>query len=170
MTAHMDAALALLTCLEDALNARPSPPPANKIMIRVGEQVFPLLGTNDDECCTGLAWVRIAGTEEGPLSQADASGTCFNTNRLLTLEMGVRRCAPMSDASSVPTAEQWLATAFQVDSDHEAMEEAFCCIGPVLEAQSFGTVRFVSYTPVGPDGNCIGGDMLITVEADCGCP
>lgn len=170
MTAHMDAALALLTCLEDALNARPSPPPADRIMIRVGEQVYPLLGTHDDECCTGLAWVRIAGTEEGPLAQNDLSGTCFNTNRLLTLEMGVRRCAPTSDASSVPTEAQWLTTALQVDSDHEAMEAAFCCVGPILEERAFGPVRFVSYEPVGPDGNCIGGNLTLTVEVDCGCP
>lgn len=163
----MTAAQTLLACLRTALEVRPSPPPDNKIMLRAGDEVTPLLGTHTDECCTGLAWVRIAQITVNPRFQE--AGDCFVPARLVTLEMGVVRCAPQAPVNSVPTADQWTATALQVDSDYEAMEAALCCAFPDLDSLSDSAPAFGEYTPIGVDGNCIGGTMTINLEVSCGC-
>jgi hypothetical protein len=48
----------LLTCFTAQLGQLASPP--KYIQMRVGQETGPLLGANVDECCAGLAWVRIA--------------------------------------------------------------------------------------------------------------
>jgi hypothetical protein len=165
----MDAAQILLECLRTELNARPEPPPDSKIMLRAGGEVTPLLGTGTDECCTGLAWVRIASSVPNPDILDLMQAGCFATERVVTLEMGVVRCAPSSDISGVPTADQWTATALQLDSDHEAMEAALCCsYGPLRDLGNAPPVAS-EYTPFGVDGNCIGATMTVTLEVNCGC-
>jgi hypothetical protein len=170
MTAYMDAAQALLTCLENALNARANPPAA--VMLRAGEQVTPLLGTSRDECCEGLGWVRIA--EILPRTDFPGQKPCFGVGRRLTLEMGVVRCAPTSDVSTIPTEEQWTNVSLQLDSDIDAMEAALCCAFEMLDeiggsATASPELGSAGYRPTGVDGNCIGGIMTVEMEIDCGC-
>jgi hypothetical protein len=170
MTIYMTAAQSLLTCLEGALNARPNPPA--RMMLRAGEQVTPLLGQSEDECCDGLAWVRIAGVQQiRNSSDFENFGNCVGTGRRLTLEMGVVRCAPTSDVSTVPTEDQWTNAALQLDSDHDAMEAALCCLLEAFGDELGGvpTLGADGYTPTGVDGNCIGGRMTVEMEVDCGC-
>ena len=165
MTVYMNAAQTLLTCLETALNARANPP--GSIMLRAGQEVTPLLGTSKDECCEGLAWVRIAGVVQR--STFASVGECIGVGRRLTLEMGVVRCAPSADASSVPTEEQWTNAALQLDSDHDAMEEALCCLASAEDWDTMPVLGADGYRPTGVDGNCIGGIMTVELEVDCGC-
>lgn len=168
MTAYMTAAQLLLECLTDALNERPSPPPPDKIMLRAGEEVRAMLGTTVDECCTGLAWVRIVGTAPNPAF--DTAAQCIGVGRLVTLEMGVMRCAPQSSTSTVPSATQWGAAALQLDSDLDAMEAALCCLRETLSAMDTPPrLGGDGYRPFGPDGNCLGGIMQIELEVSCGC-
>jgi hypothetical protein len=161
----MDAAQALLACLETALNARANPPA--RVMLRAGEVVTPLLGTSEDECCDGLAWVRIAGVARR--TDFDAIQPCVGTGRRLTLEMGVVRCAPTSDSATVPTEEQWTNAALQLDSDHDAMEAALCCLADTGDWDPLPELGADGYRPTGVDGNCIGGLMTVELEVDCGC-
>lgn len=170
MSAPMTAAQFLLECLRTALLSRPAPPPTDKIMLRAGAEVTPLLGTLTDECCTGLAWVRIAGVEANQrFADFERSGTCFTHTRTATLEMGVVRCAPMTPKETVPGADAWTATALQVDSDYEAMEAALCCAYGDLEVLGDNPPVIGQYEPLGVDGNCIGGTMTVVVEVSCGC-
>ena len=161
----MVAAQTLLDCLETALNTRANPPA--RMMLRAGEVVTPLLGTSEDECCDGLAWVRIAGTQ--PRTSFNQVGECVGTGRRLTLEMGVVRCAPSADASSVPTEAQWTNAALQLDSDHDAMEAALCCLAAAEDWDTVPVLGADGYRPTGVDGNCIGGIMTVELEVDCGC-
>lgn len=169
MTAAMVLAQELLACLETELLAGPNPPPANKIMLRAGSEVTPLLGTGDDECCTGLGWVRIVRTE--PVrTVGDASNiVCYTQERNLILEMGVARCAPMAPVSSVPSEEQWFASALQLDADHGAMEAALCCAFSDLEGSAAEEVAVGAYEPFGVDGNCIGGTLTVTLRYTACC-
>ena len=170
MSAPMTAAQLLLECLRTALLARPAPPPENKIMLRAGQEVTPLLGKNTDECCTGLAWVRVAGVEANRrFAEFERVGTCFTHTRIALLELGVVRCAPSADVNGVPTADQWTAVALQVDSDYEAMEAALCCAYGDLEQLGDNPPIVRQYDPLGVDGNCIGGIMTVEVEVSCGC-
>lgn len=169
MTVAITLAEDLRDCLQTALLAGPNPILAQYVMLRAGAEVTPLLGTNDDECCRGLGWVRIvriSGVKGiGELDNV----SCFQQERTLELEMGVARCAPSSDISSVPTEEQWTQAAFQLDADQGAMEAAVCCAftgadNPLVEEVSVG-----EYLPFGVDGNCIGGTMSVFVRMTACC-
>ena len=129
----------------------------------------PMLSTAEDECCPGLAWVRIAGIEP-----ADAftlpNPQCINHMRSVTLELGVVRCMPTPGPGSMVTCDQWTAKALQIDSDYEAMEAAVCCLSDQAD-ELMGDADVVPgpYTPTGPDGNCIGGTLTITTVFACAC-
>lgn len=168
MTNAFTLATDLLACLQTALLAGPNPPPEDKIMIRAGSEVTPLLGTLTDECCTGLGWVRIASIS-GARDLNDSLLGCFGSERILTLELGVARCAPSPTLQAPPTEDQWLASAAQLDADQGAMEEAICCaFGP--ETDFLYNARAVGeYLPFGVDGNCIGGTMTVLLNYDACC-
>jgi hypothetical protein len=159
----------LRDCLETAIAAGPAPILPAHIMLRAGGEVTPLLGTGDDECCRGLAWVRIVRISGvRGLGELD-NVACFSQERELELELGVARCAPSAPISSVPTEEQWTAAAFQLDADQGSMEQAICCAfagdgNALVEEVSVG-----EYLPFGVDGNCIGGTMSVFVRMSACC-
>jgi len=166
MTIHMDHALTLLECYRTALIANGDEPAT--ICLRHGEFVNPSLGSQVDECCNGLAWVRIVTVD--PLrTRDDPLVKCFHTERITTLEMGIVRCLPFGTVQAPPTCDQWTAIAIQADEDHGAMETALCCAYNDLSDGGFRTVRAGTYEPTGPDGNCIGGRQQVVIETDCGC-
>lgn len=169
MTRYMDAAQELLECYRDALQAPgfPDPIPDEKICLRHGEFVAPSLGTQEDECCTGLAWVRIVNVE--PLR--DPVGLpqgCVTSERRVELEMGGVHCLPWGTVEAPPTCAQWTDVALRADAFHDAMEKALCCFAAVADAQNLAeSVTAGIYEPSGPDGNCIGGTMRVFVETSC---
>lgn len=169
MTIAMAYAQELLTCLSTALNASPNPPPEENICLRAGDHVSPMLSTNRDECCEGLAWVRIVRTDAryGP---DDFNTRCVNHLRRTVLEMGVVRCMPTPGAGEIVSCAQWTAVALQMDADHSAMEAALCCLKPIL-ATGLGDPDLSpgDYEPRGPDANCIGGTLTLTIEHACAC-
>lgn len=170
MTHAMTLAQELLACLQTRLLASPYPILAEHVMLRAGAQVTPLLGTNDDECCRGLGWVRIASiTGVRDLGERE-NVTCFQQERTLTLEMGVVRCAPTSDTSSVPTEDQWTDAALKLDSDQGDMEAAICCAFGDIEGSPAEEVSVGEYQPLGVDGNCIGGTMTVLIRMTACCP
>lgn len=168
MTQAITLAQELLACLQTALLAGPNPPPADKIMLRAGAEVTPLLGTGTDECCTGLGWVRIARVQAArQLGDLD-NVACYFNERVLELEMGVARCAPSSSIATVPSEDQWGAAALQLDADMGAMQAALCCAFLDLEGSPAEEVAVGEYRPFGVDGNCIGGTMTVTLRyTDC---
>lgn len=171
MTNAIVIAQELLACLAAELADGPNPPPEDKVMLRAGDEVTPLLGTGTDECCTGLGWVRIAEVSGVRQLGALDNVVCFQQERTLTLELGVARCAPSAAASTVPSADQWTAAALQLDADHGAMEAAVCCAFGDLDANRLvEEVAVGDYNPFGVDGNCIGGTMTVRVRMSACCP
>lgn len=167
----MDLAQILLGCLETQLQApHPWPVPADRVMLRAGEQVIPLASTSTDECCTGLGYVRIAGVQ-GVRDVTDrmAASGCFKAERLLTLELGVYRCIPTPDANQIVTAEQWSEAALKLDADWQAMEAAVCCAFGEPEQLRIGPVAVGLYEPIGPDANCIGGRTTVNIVMEACC-
>lgn len=171
MTVALPLAQTLLQCLEDSLTVNP---PA-QVCLRAGEFVNPSLSSTEDECCSGLGWVRIVDTQPLVLrGQEDLTFGCINHMRVTTLEMGVVRCHATPDADTLVTCDQWTAEAVQLEADHTAMEAALCCLQGVVTG---GTVPAITdivlkageYTPRGPDGRCIGGTMTVTAEHGCSC-
>jgi hypothetical protein len=164
MTNAIVIAQELLACLETALAAGPQPVAPQHVMLRAGAEVTPLLGTMDDECCRGLGWVRIVSVSGVRGIGERDNVVCFQAERTLTLELGVARCAPSADVSSVPTEDQWTAVALQLDADHGAMEAAVCCAFNDLEGAAAEEVAVGEYRPFGVDGNCIGGTMQVNIR------
>jgi len=153
----------LLACLQTELGASPYPIPAQYVMLRAGGEVTPLLGTRDDECCRGLGWVRVQSVSGvRTLGELD-NVACFSQERRLILELGVARCAPSSDISSVPTEEQWTEAALRQDEDQGDMEAAICCAFGDLEGIAAEEVAVGEYQPFGVDGNCMGGTMTVNI-------
>jgi hypothetical protein len=162
----MEHAVTLLDCLRTALESRPEPP--GVVSLRHGTAVIPSLGTDTDECCTGLAWVRVVSVE-GRWSRDDLAAKCLSASRIATLEMGVYRCLPWGTTGAPPTASQWTNVSVLADEDRHAMEDALCCAWAELSQDGGFPVRAGTYEPLGPDGNCIGGAMSVVLETDCGC-
>lgn len=167
MTVAMDLAQTLLLCLQNELQApHPKPILPQHVMLRAGAEVTPLLSTNDDECCRGLGWVRIAsvsGVREIN-STAAADARCFGQERILTLEMGTARCAPTPGAGAIPSEDEWTAVALLLDEDNGAMERAVCCAFAKLDDVAVG-----DYEPFGQDANCIGGTMTVRIVMEACC-
>lgn len=160
----------LLACLQTGLTASAYPIDPQYVMLRAGAEVTPLLGTGDDECCRGLAWVRIARTTNVRQVGDRDNVVCYTQERVLTLEMGVARCAPMSGPATVPTEDQWTAAALKLDSDLGVMEAAVCCAFSDIELSAADEVAVGDYQPFGVDGNCIGGTLEVNIRMNACCP
>lgn len=161
----------LLECLRDQL-ALLDDPPAN-IQLRVGQETGPLFGPNVDECCAGLAWVRISSIYPSWDSFPAADNTwlpCGPLAYAVVLEMGVAFCMPWSDSDAMidnvdpPSANDW-ATAFTKQMQHQTLmrRAAACCW---LPTQRRAVGEWAS-TPV--EGGCVGGTLTVTVSVPAPC-
>lgn len=169
MSIAMTLAQELLACLATSMSeAGGHPHPPASVCLRAGERVNPSLGSNTDECCSGLAWVRIARVENIRLGD-DVARSCISSQRRLTLELGAARCLPWGTVQAPPTCDQWTDVALLADADYTAMEQALCCFYADARANGGHVVSFNDYEQTGPDGNCVGGVMTIQLETDCGC-
>lgn len=162
----------LLTCLGEKIADGPNPIAPEYVCLRFGATVNPSLGTGTDECCTGLAWVRVAGVSavnndvDNPLYNR-----CLNTGRRLTLELGTARCVPYGTVQTPTTCDQWTEAALKMDADHVAMEAAVCCFTDTVLDMPYAPdlITVSEYLPEGPDGQCIKGSLLVSLDYYCGC-
>lgn len=164
----------LLTCFEAQLAQLASPPAY--IQLRLGQETGPLIGSTVDECCAGLAWVRIANIYPSWDSFPAADNTWLPTGPLayaVVLEMGVSFCMPWSDSDDSfdnidpPSTADW-ATAAATQMVHQTLmrRTAACCWRPT-QRRAVG-----EWTPLPVEGGCTGGKLMVTVSviapcADC---
>jgi hypothetical protein len=157
-------AQALLACYEEEI-AKVLDPPAS-VGLRPGQQVDALLSVNEDECCNGLAWVRVnrvfpSSIEPFPL-QDQVSQNCSPQGWAIELEMGAVRCAPTPNAYSIPTNAEWGALVEKQMQDAAAMRRAvICCFGDLDIPYLFG-----DWNPLPVSGRCSGGTTNVTVAAE----
>lgn len=157
----------LLACLATEVAKVPVPP--EQVCLRPGDLVGFLISTRQDECCSGLAWVRVStfypsANFPEPLETATVRGEV--PSWVASLEMGVIRCAPTGDAEHLPTCTQWTDTTEAVLHDAAAMRAAYCC----FEATRKGSVMPTPWEPFAVEGGCTGGRMELLVRvASCAC-
>lgn len=170
MTRPIEFAQILLTCFKERLDAGPYPIAEEHVCLRFGQIVDPMLGTGTDECCTGLAWVRVAGVQSLADPDSTETGNCVDPARRITLELGTARCISWGSVQYPTSCDAWTVAALKMDADHAAMEEAICCLTSTLDGAMFEP-RIVpgEYQPAGPDGTCIKGTLTVTIDYDCGC-
>lgn len=161
MSRPFDQAQILRACLESALAVRPSPPA--QTCMRTGTFALLDAGTSTNDCCEGLAWVRIQSIDPVQDPLAPETNPCSG-GFSVTYEIGVARCQPFGDAQMGITCEQWDALALQIDDDAEAMRAATCCYaGQIADSEIDHEVRPGSWLPLETEGGCTGGSMTVTV-------
>lgn len=167
----MPLARELLACLGQEIAKVENPP--KYVGLRPGNVVAHLLSTSEDECCSGLAWVRpvtFYPTGNGPFPAQDETPLKTGVKAwAITLEMGAVRCAPTPGADRIPTTEEWDATTQAVMDDAAAMRRALCCF---LDAdpRRAGRMIAVPWLPLDIEGGCVGGVMEMTVMGPaCDC-
>jgi hypothetical protein len=158
----------LLACLCDALAANPNPPV--HCCLRVGDIVYADMNQIEDQCCSGLAYVRVVRiypSTEFP-AQTEVWTPCVHIQLAAELEMGVFRCEPQQNMTTLPTCDEWTATTEQVANDWEAMLRASCCFEADLIP---GTPMLMGmWQPLNSGGGCTGGQMSVTVGVmNCAC-
>lgn len=150
----------LRDCLAEQLATTGYPLPA-RIEVRHGAEVTPVAGTQEDECCSGLAWVRVSSmaprADEDPVILADGT-VCGFDQWTVTVELGVLRCWDFGDGAQGPTSAQYLADTRRQLADMQAMRRALLCCTEDW--------RPVEYTPEGPEGTCLGGTWSATLLLD----
>lgn len=164
-----DIAQALLACLDLAYQDMDEAIRPGQICLRVGTVPYSI-GTQENLCCTGLAWVRIVRiypTTSFPLEDQTALA-CPASAYAVELEMGAVRCLPDHGAQSGATCEEWTAAFLAVDEDAATMRKALCCMEDNLGVHPVGE-QFLpgQWSPVDGQGMCIGGTMLVTYGFDC---
>jgi len=162
----------LLACLKQEIEKVDNPP--LYVQHRTGAVVDHLLSSNEDECCSGLAWVRVvtfypsSGTFPAQDETPPPKGI---TAWAVTLEMGVIRCMPTPSEHSIPTEAQWQAATQANMDDAAAMRRALCCFGELPEGR--GRVKNMlpaPWLPIDISGGCTGGVMTVTVKVPaCDC-
>lgn len=163
---------ALRVCLaEDSFNGDPEPPA--EICHRPGAEAPFAFGTAQDECCSGLAWVRVSSVEPvvEALDTQDASfNPCSSGATRVTIELGVARCNPFGDKTAGPSCEAWTALALRMDRDRAAMNRAVCCAADALgvaEGEVVYRMRRGLYEPFPSGGGCAGGTLQVFAWIDC---
>jgi len=158
----------LRACLEHELQRRTNdggPPLPMKIEVRPGAAFAPYFSTTEDECRCGVAWVRLVSIGldgDADAAPRNAAGAlCGSVQYVATVELGVQRCPTFGDAHQNPTAAESLADTLAQLSDERAMRAAIrCCFGSMQD------VTPVEYTPIGPEGMCLGGAWTATLVLD----
>jgi hypothetical protein len=172
VTQALSLAQLLVGCLATQLqDPHPWPVPPERVMLRAGQQVIPLLSsTGEDECCLGLGYVRVANMSGVREVTDRLASKCFQRERVLALEMGVYRCMPTPEAGSIISAAEWDTLASKVDADYGAMEKAVCCaFDDPTDQLRIGPVAVGLYEPLGPDANCLGGRMTVNIVMEACC-
>ncbi len=161
----------LLTCLTTQLAQLPRPPKYTQL--RVGAETGPLIGENVDECCAGLAWVRIASIYPSWDSFPSPDNTwlpCGPLAYAVVLEMGVAFCMPWSDSDDSfenrdpPNTTDW-SNAFTTQMQHQTLmrRAAACCWHPT-QRRAVG-----EWNPLSVEGGCTGGTLRVTVSVPAPC-
>lgn len=128
-----------------------------------------------DECCDGMLWTRLLQVVPAQLMQQGQGpfgmtrvGPCGVLMWEATIGVGVLRCASMvDDAGQAPAPATLTAEALQVVQDMADVAAALqCCVAPQAEKLTMGM-----WTPLGPEGGCVGGEWTAAVlVSNCPCP
>lgn len=161
----------MLGCLATQVGLMDEVDRPKHIGLRPGAQAPIGISTRRDECCEGLAWVRVtqvvpSSTNNWPSADVVPQGQCGTKMLAIGLEIGIVRCAPTPPAEKMVTDEQWNRVASLTYLDYAVMERAICCF---VDGYRFLTLQG-QWTPLGVDGNCVGGTINLNVAAlPCNC-
>jgi hypothetical protein len=113
-----------------------------------------------DDCCEGQLWVQLKGITATVLSTTASGEPCVQFYQH-QIGIGVIRCAYVVDDSGViPTPAEMASDAFKTFRDRaDLIEAVVCCITDMEQVDS---LRISSWTPLGPRGGCVGGELALS--------
>lgn len=159
----------LLTCLEERLEFYA--PTCRTFVAPGGPPAWDACGLVEDGS-EGQAWVQLAQVFPSDSFPTQQTGPmrCPPSGYAAQLAVGVLRCAAIVDSEGRPPSSAALnADARKVARDRALVNEAIrCCY---LEDADPGTYTLGAWTPLGPQGGCVGGSTQLTIAlAACRCP
>lgn len=119
-----------------------------------------------DDCCDGQVWTRLVNAVPAPATASPlrASGhLCAVPWWTLTVVVGVVRCAhTVDDEGNAPTPAELSSDAEEGLADMWTILRVISC---QVKHERMGT-----WTPVGPQGGCVGGEWTFTARIPgCAC-
>lgn len=119
-------------------------------------------GLASEDCAGGMAFVRIGGAGKTSNYPApDNTSKSCAAHAMFTIEVGMWRPAPMPDqnmnAFILPDAVEQFDAAMQMIDDMGYMHEAIA-----RTARKYDDIIIGSWTPMGPEGDVVGGSWTLT--------
>lgn len=162
----------LVEALATEMALVPNPPATPRVVcLRPGDRVDLLISTNDDECCSGLSWVRMVSIVPSgdAFPGADATTSpCGVTRWAVMFEVGAVRCAPTPGGSDIPSCEEWTDVTLACYDDGAAIRRAIC---RYATEHPYDLVLQGEGRPLTTEGGCVGISYLVTMSAaacECG--
>ncbi len=153
----------LLVAMEIEVAKVPNPPAV--VCMRPGDRIDLLISQLRDECCEGLAWIRVAGIYPSTnFPTQDETFQKCQTGWGVQVELGVARCAPVGDENNLPSCDEWTAATNNVTADAAALRRTLLR-WKTLEENRFRQYIPGGYLPLTTEGGCVGGAMLVTFAA-----
>jgi hypothetical protein len=153
----------LLACLCAEVLLNPSPPGACGYRPYINGT--PLLGTLDDECCAGLAYLYVGDMQPSVAGNTAATGVVnCSLIYMVDLQIGIWRCAPVGDMQLPPDQlADWDPLQVKLFDDRASLRGAICCFiaGEKSKTVSVGTMNTINQ---GPEGMCVGSQVTLTVN------
>lgn len=112
-----------------------------------------------DRCDSGMAWGRVADIT-AVLDEAGGGSACA-TAWNVSIEVGMVRGAPIMHADGEPpTPEEQAEAADRQRIETDLIFQALTCTDLTADVR----VQPLIYTPIGPDGGCVGGAWVARFE------
>ena len=123
-----------------------------------------------DDCCEGQLWVRVTSVSQAyitPRGGGAAASQCQPVRWDLSLAVGILRCAAvLDDDGNAPTPRAITADAAEMVEDMGSLADAVIC----HDSTDLERVTLGSWTPLGPQGGCHGGEWAVTATVlVCAC-
>lgn len=155
----------LLSCLCTAVLRNPKPP--RECGFRVGETGDPLAGIQEDECCGGLAFLRLSRIYPSTnIPNQNPDPIICSLLWAAEFEMGIWRCVDVGTMMAPPTQQQWNEVNTDQLNDFASIRDALCCYYNWSQQTNQGPVVSIEeWAPKGdPEGGCYGSSITISIQ------
>jgi hypothetical protein len=160
----------MLACLDEQRLKMDADVRPKLIGLRPGSVMDLLLSMESDECCRGIAWVRVDAAFPSltnfPNPDLSPMQRCGVQQWAVRLEIGIARCAPTPGARTLVSSDTWNNSADQIYDDFAVLDKAICCFTDGYKRAWVAG----QWSPLPVSGRCMGGSMQLTVAVPaCNC-
>lgn len=166
-----DLLLQTYTCLTSTVASMPTDEQPAHVIMAPGTERSGDMSQFEDQCCEGLAFVRMARTfasADFPNEDADPIPPCGPYAVAAVIEVGIIRCAPVGTADYMPSDDAWNAAAVQSAKDNGYLFSVMCCVRDLLESRhQTSSIFYNDWMPTPVEGGCVGSRIQFTVQMEC---